>query len=186
MISKQSTKIFYLIAEGYNYNAKLAKLLKRSKATLNSQLNELKKAQLIKGSKKPGNITEYSLNYEKLAELIIELLKETDQNYQKKQKKLPPLNAEEAENAVKSALKEEFFRSMLKEHLSVCSSQHIELRNSLSMFLRGIGSFTKEDMQKIKPDQIKSFQILYKYAKNFYLKELIFNPIFILKQRIIK
>ncbi len=186
MMSKQITKIFYLIAEGYNYNAKLSKLLKRSKATLNSQLNELKKLQLIKWVKKPGNITEYDLNFDKLAELIIELIDEADQRYQKKFKKLPSLNIKEAEKAIKAALKENFIQLLLKEHFSVCSKQDVELKNALSMFLRAIGSFTKEEIKKIKTDKIKSFQVLYKYARDFYLKELVFNPIFILRQRIMR
>ena len=184
-ISKQSTKILYLIADGYNYNAKLSKFLKKSKATLNSQLNELKKSQLIKGIKKPGNITEYDLNYDKFSEIIIDLLNETDIEYQKKQSKISKLDIKEAETAVKSAFQSEFFQSIFKEHFSVCLVELIELKQSLSLFLRGLGSFTKDDFKKLKPDQAKPLQIMYKYARNFYFKDLIFNPAFILKQRIL-
>ncbi len=181
-LSKQITKIFYLIADGYNYNAKLSKFLKKSKATLNTQLNELKKQQLIKGTKKPGNVTEFDLNYDRLAELVIGLLKGADEDYQKKFKKLPPLDIKAAEACIKSCFKERYFQSLLKEHFSVCLNQDVDLAEALAMFLRGIGSFQRSEIKK----QPNDFQELYHYARDFYLKELVFNPVYIFKKKIIK
>ncbi len=185
MISNQSTKIFYLIAEGHNYNAKLAKFLKRSKATLNSQLNELKKAQLIEGIKKPGNVTEYRINFDKLAELITAIIKETDQKYTKQKTKKEEPDLTKIEKSFKTALNSDFFQKRLKEHFAFCANQNIAIERSLEMFLKAVSSLNKDEIKRLDKDKAKIFLLVYPYARTFSMEDMLFNPIYILKQKIL-
>ena len=116
MIPHQITKIFYLIAEGYDYNSKLSKYLKKSKATINIQLNYLKKEQLIKGIKKPGNRTEYQINFEKLAEMTANVIKEIDQRYRKQKQNKEELNVLKIEKDLSLILN--FLQTFLYHYLA--------------------------------------------------------------------